>query len=324
MISLLSQLEIRPVLIDIGASYAPPTIWTTIAPVSIYIGFDPDLRDLREIPDGQFYKATIIDAAVCAEDVADVTFFLTRSPYCSSTLQPDSPALSHFLFADLFEVERQVTVKATTLNQVVDRLALTTIDWLKTDSQGTDLRLFTALAPHIRSRVLAFDLEPGLIDAYLGEDSFISAHDELSRQGFWLSNLDVQRTARMRRETLAHLQKVGVRLDESLVAMSFKPTPGWCEARYLRTLDSMIQNRLGQREYVLLWVIAMLDGQVGFALDLVLQYERIFGADDTSQRLSEQSVEHLRKAMRRYQVLGTVKRILRPFAAPIRRFRSLR
>ena len=33
------------------------------------------------------------------------------------------------------------------------------------------------------------------------------------------------------------------------------------------------------REYALLWIFAMLDDQLGFALDLEIEYERRFGRD---------------------------------------------
>ena len=43
-----------------------------------------------------------------------------------------------------FVVEREADVPATTLDAVLDRLGLPGIDWLKTDSQGIDLRLSKA------------------------------------------------------------------------------------------------------------------------------------------------------------------------------------
>ena len=200
--NLLAQLEIRPVLLDIGASGDPPEIWDAIAPRSVYVGFDPDLREMRELSDGRFHKTIIANEAVVAAEAAEVSFYLTRSPHCSSTLPPDSAALSNYLFSDLFAVERQAKVRATTLNALMDRLALPAVDWFKTDSQGTDLRLFTSLRPELRDRVLAVDLEPGLIDAYLGEDLFVKAHEHFTRNGFWRSNFKVMGEVRMRRATL--------------------------------------------------------------------------------------------------------------------------
>src|SRR5450759_4752197 len=170
---LLAQLDAHPVLLDIGASGAPPRIWDAIASRSIYVGFDPDSREMREISNGHYQKAIIVNEAVVAAEANEVSFYLTRSPFCSSTLPPDPGALSDYLFSDLFAVERQAKVRATTFNSLFDRLGLSAVDWFKTDTQGTDLRLFNSLRPGIRDRVLAVDIEPGLIDAYIGEDLFV-------------------------------------------------------------------------------------------------------------------------------------------------------
>ena len=197
---LLSELNIHPVLVDIGASDAPPKIWESIAQHSIYVGFDPDLREIYEVPESCFYKAIIVNEAITShKESNEVLFYLTRSPFCSSTLKPDSESLSNFLFSDLFVVEREVRVRATTLDSVIERLSLPCVDWLKTDSQGTDLRIFNNLRDDIRSRVLAIDIEPGLIDAYIGEDLFVDAHRDLTQNGFWLSTLNIDGAVRMRR-----------------------------------------------------------------------------------------------------------------------------
>src|SRR5439155_7493578 len=136
----LSGLDIRPILIDIGASGEPPDIWDEIGRQSIYVGFDPDLRDIHEISDDRFHRAIIVNEAISSSSDKEVSFYLTKSPHCSSTLQPDTDALADYIFSDLFTVENETKVRATTLNDVLERLSLPRIDWFKTDSQGTDLR----------------------------------------------------------------------------------------------------------------------------------------------------------------------------------------
>jgi hypothetical protein len=293
---LLVQLEIRPVLLDIGASGDPPAIWDGIARKSVYVGFDPDLREMREQSDGRFYKTIIANEAVVATGADEVTFYLTHSPHCSSTLPPDSAALSNYLFSNLFAVERQTKVRATTLNSLTERLGLQAIDWFKTDSQGTDLRLFTSLKPSLRDRVLAVDLEPGLIDAYHGEDLFVTAHEHLTRNGFWLSNLTVLGEVRMRRATLAKLRETHKDIDEKRIRRAARPSPGWCEARYLRTLGWLTEKQFGPREHVLLWVFALLDDQLGFALDLATEYERAFGKSVIPEAMESEPLRRLRKS----------------------------
>jgi hypothetical protein len=310
----LSTLDARPVLIDIGASGAPPEVWEPIAGHAIYVGFDPDRRDLHEISDGRFYKATIVpEAATSDKDAHEEEFYLTRSPHCSSTLKPDAVSLSHYLFSELFAVEKRVTVQATTLDAVIEKLALPQIDWLKADSQGTDLRLFNSLAPDTRSRVLALDIEPGLIDAYLGEDLFVDAHRDLTRNGFWLSNLVVRGDTRLRRSTLKAITEFDPTMRESMIAALVKSSPGWCEARYLRTLESLATRHATGREYVLLWVFAMLDHQHGFALDIAVEYARLFPKDGLSEILKTEPVRRIKQLKALHLLRASVPRKVRRF-----------
>jgi methyltransferase FkbM-like protein len=293
---LLSKLDRRPVLIDIGAAVAPPEIWQPIASHSVYVGFDPDPREMQPPMNHPYYKAVIVNEAVTHDaGRSEAHFYFTKSPTCSSTLKPDAASLGEYLFADLFVVERETDVRATTLDAVIDRLALPGVDWLKTDSQGTDLRLFESLKPDRRARVLALDLEPGLIDAYVGEDLFVDAHKQLLRSGFWLSNLEVQGTVKMRNSTLSRLKSMDPDPVLDKAANSIKISPGWVNARYLRTLPWLARGGFGKRDYVVLWVFAWLDAQVGFACDLAVDYEQRFGQDDTSRLMLAEALVELRK-----------------------------
>lgn len=286
--NVLKTFSIEPVLIDIGASGEPPELWEVIARQSVYIGFDPDLREMQNIPGGKFARTIIVNEAVTSNPEQEETrFYLTQSPHCSSTLPPENESLENYLFSELFAVQKEVSVRASSLNAVIDRLGLRGIDWFKTDSQGTDLRLFQSLKDDLRNRVLAIDIEPGLIDAYQGEDLFVDAHRELVNQGFWLSKLDVKGTVRMKRTTLQSVINNHPKFTDTLVYSSVQPSPGWCEASYLRTLESLEQRNAHSRDYILLWVFAMIENQWGYGLDIATAYDARFGVDHMSQQMSE-------------------------------------
>src|SRR3989442_9699522 len=181
---LLSKLDRRPVLIDIGAAVAPPEVWQPIAPHSVYVGFDPDLREMQARAEHPYHQAVIVNEAVTGDaGRSPAHFYFAKSPTCSSTLKPDAASLGEYLFADLFVVEREAGVRATTLDAVLDRLALPGVDWLKTDSQGTDLRLFESLKPDRRARVLPPGPEPRPVDADVGGDPFLDAHQQPPKRG---------------------------------------------------------------------------------------------------------------------------------------------
>src|SRR5437879_4518080 len=118
---LLSGLDRGPVLLDIGASGASPAIWRPIAPHSVYVGFDPDLREMQQTTDQSYSRSIIINEAVAADaGRTHAHFYFTKYPPCSSTLKPEAPSLAEYLFAELFVVEREADVRATTLDAVLD------------------------------------------------------------------------------------------------------------------------------------------------------------------------------------------------------------
>lgn len=287
---LVSHLNLEFVLIDIGAAIYPHKIWNYIAPYSIYVGFDPNLKESQETSGSSFKKSFVINKAVAPDDKDKILFYFTKSPSCSSTLKPDLGSLSDYLFSDLFCIESMREIPACSLERVINELSLSYVDWFKTDSQGIDLRLFRSLPDNIRSRVLAVDVEPGLIDAYIGEDLFVQVHSFLVKNGFWLSNLNLGGTIRMSRSTLEELKFQGVNLTEDFINNTVKKSPGWCEARYLRSIQSVMESNPSKRDFAVLWVISLLDGQFGFAVELGLKYEKIFGKDDISESMIKQPI----------------------------------
>jgi hypothetical protein len=117
--------------------------------------------------------------------------------------------------------------------------------------------------------------------------------------GFWLSNLDVQGTVRMRKMTLDRLKTMGQSESIAESMASHKITPGWVNARYLRTLASMAAAKSDRRQYLLLWVFACLDRQFGFAADVAFEYEGCFGVDEISRVMLGTVHRHLRESGRR-------------------------
>jgi hypothetical protein len=300
--ALLAQTGIRPVLVDIGASGAPPAIWKEIAPAATYLGFDPDARDIRDEQAGSFGRSIVINSAVTAHPgQASIRFYLTASPHCSSTLHPDFTSLDNYLFRGLFDIVGEAEAPATTLDAVLTNMQLTTVDWFKTDSQGTDLRLFNSLSPDVRNGVLAVDVEPGLIDAYEGEDLFVDTHRALVASGFWLSSLNVRGAVRMAPGSVTHAQRHWPGMSARKVSRAVRSSPGWCEASYLRSLTSL-QAGGKVRQYVLLWVFAVMQEQYGYAFDVALACGSA-GHTELSESLQAETARRMRRASSQALVL---------------------
>lgn len=248
-----------PVLIDVGASGEIHAKWAAIAPYSICIAFDADDRDftVTEATNKTYRKLITFNRIVTATPTAASTFYLTASPYCSSLLKPDLTKLAPWLFSSLFKVERATSLPTITLEAALTQSGLNYADWLKTDTQGTDLRVFKSLPPSLQQGLKIVELEPGIIDAYDGEDKLHTILRELPEAGFWLSDMVVKGTQRLHEKYIPQFgQFASSRIQRT--------SPCWAELSWLR--EARFQS---ERDILLLIVFALLEKQWGFALEVI-------------------------------------------------------
>jgi FkbM family methyltransferase len=283
-----------PVLVEVGASGGTNARWRALAPYSICIAFDPDARAMQTVHDetSGYRRLYVVPAAAVADDVREAEFHLTRSPYCSSRLRPDAAALGHWSFARLFDVERTVRVPCVGLRKALEDAGVSRVDWFKSDSQGTDLRLFQSLGEALCLRVLAVEFEPGIIDAYEGEDKLSAVLAAMDRPEFWLCDLDIRGTLRMSPEEATRLENGRT----GLLTTVLRAAPGWGEMTYLNTFHG--GGPFSKRDWLLGWVIASIREQHGFALDLARRGGTAV-SDPVFAELARESEGIIRKKLRR-------------------------
>ncbi|HET6767366.1 MAG TPA: hypothetical protein VFH08_08205 [Chitinophagaceae bacterium] len=247
-----------PVLVDIGASGEINPKWRPIAPYSICVAFDADDREFNvsEQTNKTYKKLITFNRIVTDKPVEKANFFLTRSPFCSSQLEPDIENLQPWIFSSLFETEKKVELPAITLQRALSQIRINYIDWFKTDTQGTDLRLFKTLPTDISTHILAAEFEPGIIDAYVGEDKIYEVMEYMRRDKFWLSSLVPKGVQRL---NATYERNLGAFVTGKIVRKS----PCWAEVTYLR--QPFLTD---QRQILLLYIFALLEKQYGFALEL--------------------------------------------------------
>ena len=250
-----------PVLIDIGASGHLPQQWKLIAFYSICVAFDADTRDfvVRESENKGWKKLYSLNRLVAAKADDEMDFYLTRSPYCSSSLPPDNKALEPWAFCRLFEVEKVVKMPAVELQVALSQIGIDYIDWYKTDSQGTDLRIFDSLNEIIRDKIIAAEFEPGIIDSYIGEDKLHQLMAYMDNQPFWVSHMNIEGSQRIDQDGLFSLNFMQRRSLGSFM----NTAPGWCEISYL---NSFRDDDMSCREHLLAWIFSSIKREYGFAL----------------------------------------------------------
>lgn len=256
-----------PVLIDVGASGGLNPVWQKIASFSILIAFDPDEREFGYIEQkGTGYKRNYVFKSIATSEtgISKKKFYLTKSPYCSSTLRPLNHKLKGHHFSDSYEIEKEIELTAVNIQDALDKLKLEYVDWFKTDTQGTDLRLFKSLKESISNNVLVAEFEPGIIDSYEGEDKLTDVLKYMESLNFYLTSLNVKGPLKI--DSNHFNQIFNSSLKKRLAGDMVKKVPGWAEIIYANSLSS---NSFTQREYILSWLFHSLQGHHGIAFSLI-------------------------------------------------------
>ncbi|MEW5819372.1 MAG: hypothetical protein AB1782_04215 [Cyanobacteriota bacterium] len=284
--------EKPPVLIDIGASNSINPKWKKIAKYSICIAFEADNRDIDfvEKKSKDYKKLFLFNKIVIDNDNKEIDFYLTKFPYCSSVLKPDSKALEDWVFSNMFEVNEVKKFASIKLNDVLNELDLTYVDWFKTDSQGIDLRLFKSLGKNITDKILAAEFEPGILDSYNGEDKLHELMQYMDTQPFWMSDIGVKGVQRISK----NLIEIYFNGEENyILASSMKTAPGWAEVTYTNDLTNA--DLFDIRDYLLSIVFALIDKQYGFAFDVSVKANEKF-----KDPLFEELNNYLKKKINNY------------------------
>lgn len=257
--------EKPPVLLDLGASGFIHKKWREIAPYSYCVAFDADTRKFgHSVSENSGFKKIFTVHKIVTDQLVDETdFYLTKSPYCSSALEPEWDKLSDWGFQSKFEVVEKIKLPATTIKKAISEIGIDYIDWFKSDTQGTDLRLFNSLENELIDKVLIAEFEPGYIDAYKGEDKMLTVLTQMKNDArFWLAGMTVKGAQRISSKNFTALSP----LQQKFLQLHVKQTPGWAELTFAKTATSM--EKLSLREFLLLYVFALIEKQYGFALEL--------------------------------------------------------
>ncbi len=280
----LPEFDEKPVvLIDIGASGAIHPEWSLIAKYSNCVGFDADSRDFdTNTTNSGFKNLFLINAIVSDKSDKKTKFYLTSSPHCSSSLYPLNDKLDNWSFSDLFKVDSEIELNNVSLSEVLKDRNINYIDWFKTDSQGTDLRLFTSLPIEIQNNAIITQFEPGIINAYKGEDKLHGVLIYMDQMPYWASEIKIMGSKRIAKTTLQKY-KLDSNTDFNIPNCSC-----WGEITYFNTFE----NKSSNRDILLGWVFSTIKNQHGFALDLLNLKHSI--DVNLMNELVEYSLEHLK------------------------------
>jgi FkbM family methyltransferase len=210
------------VLVDVGASGGLNHNWKPARRHLKVIGFEPDPREYSALVERGGDDTIYFNTALFS-DQRRLSLHLARKQEVSSTFMPNRDFLDAFPDAERYDILREITIDADTLDNQLANGGIHGVDFLKLDTQGSELSILRGATRTLERQIVGVEIEVEFVELYKGQPLFDEVNRFLTESGFWLFDL--------RRQFLK--RSVGKSLGAHKGQLVF------CDALYLRNQESL-------------------------------------------------------------------------------------
>ncbi|MEI6167182.1 MAG: FkbM family methyltransferase [bacterium] len=177
------------IVCDVGARGSAPEELAPFFPFMTYCAFDADKEEcdrLNRMPHP--YRSFSIFPYFIARDTRRMVFNLCTERGHSSCYKPGKRFKTVFA-GEGFAVEREIEVTSSSLNEVYLKEAIALPDFLKLDTQGSELEILQG-ADAIINNACMIEIEVEFLEMYEGQPLFHDVLKYMTEQGFELLYLN--------------------------------------------------------------------------------------------------------------------------------------
>jgi FkbM family methyltransferase len=178
------------VLVDVGARGGLKSNWAAARRHLRLVGFEPDKREFGRLSSEAepAVPTTFLDIAL-HNRTETVRFHIARDRGLSSMFEPDRPFLDAFPEARRFDTVDVQEVEADTLDNQMRARGIGDIDFIKADTQGSELFVLQGAREALASTATGVEVEVEFTAIYKGQPLFADVDVFLRSLGFLLFDL---------------------------------------------------------------------------------------------------------------------------------------
>ena len=183
-----SSYEAYPlVLVDVGASGGLKRNWMEASRHLRLVGFDADER----APEGETHqgRSKVLLRVGLYKEKGSLTLYQTSKQRNSSILRPNPALVSRFALPERFDIVETKTIHVDTLDNQLREHGITDVDFIKVDTQGSELFILQGGAEVLRSSVFGVEVEVEFAELYEDQPFFADVDRFLRPFGFQLFDL---------------------------------------------------------------------------------------------------------------------------------------
>lgn len=258
------------VLVDVGARGGLKSNWVPARRYLQVLGYEPDEVEYQRLTKSSDTRQRYANIAL-HDRMGDVRLYVTRDRGLCSIFPPNRELLDAFPQADRFDVIGTAHVATDTLDNQLSGQGISDVDFVKVDTQGSELCILEGASRALRDSVFGVEVEAEFVEIYKGQPVFADVDRSMTARGYLLFDL---RPCYWKR---AIGQSVGASHGQMI----------WADALYLRSIPSL-QSVLAQlpdasarrRKTLRALVICLLYGYGDYALEVIGAAGDALSADD--------------------------------------------
>lgn len=173
------------VILDIGCRWGFAERFESALSSFRIFGFDPDEAECDRLRERYQGKPVEIVPLALAGKPGTRALFITEEPACSSLLKPDPTLTTTYPALGCAREQHQSTIETTTLDHWARSAGLQGADYIKVDTQGSELEILKGGKKVLQS-VRALEVEVEFNPIYQNQPLFSDVDLFLRKQGFML------------------------------------------------------------------------------------------------------------------------------------------
>lgn len=175
-------------LVDVGASGGILTHWQPHRRHLRVIGFEPDVRAFDTLNKQQDRLTRWLNIGLYNRS-GTFPLYLTRKQQNSSCFLPNRTFLDRFHNPSRYDVLNETTIACRTLDDALQDEGLTDVDFIKLDTQGSELAILKGATTTIADAVFGLEVEVSFAEIYTGQPLFADVDLFFRNYGFNLIDL---------------------------------------------------------------------------------------------------------------------------------------